>query len=220
MHHHDRQDNTYHGLCYTSRGTLAGTRNSSMGPLHEGSIRRPIALTTIVTYLQEIYRSRISNHWATIGVITPNKIPLTTQEHIFSFFYRSRISNHWATIGVITPNKIPLTTIVTYLQKKLQKPNFKPMGHYRCHHTKSNPIDDHSNISSKKSQKQNFKPLGHYTCMQCGTSHLQTVQENIHSHIILATYRRFTVATVRFTQNVSCNIYIHPIYQQVANVAV
>ena len=27
-----RQDNTYHGLCYTSRGTLAGTSNSSMGP--------------------------------------------------------------------------------------------------------------------------------------------------------------------------------------------
>ena len=38
-----RQDNTFHGLCYTSRGALAGTRNSSMGPLHEGSIRRPIA---------------------------------------------------------------------------------------------------------------------------------------------------------------------------------
>ena len=37
-----RQDNTYHGLCYTSRGALAGTRNSSMGPAHEGSIRRPI----------------------------------------------------------------------------------------------------------------------------------------------------------------------------------
>ena len=28
-----RQDNTYHGLCYTSRGALAGTRNSSMGKL-------------------------------------------------------------------------------------------------------------------------------------------------------------------------------------------
>ena len=26
------QDNTCHGLCYTSRETLAGTRNSSMGP--------------------------------------------------------------------------------------------------------------------------------------------------------------------------------------------
>ena len=38
-----RQDNTYHGLCYTSRGALAGTRNSSMGPTHEGSIRRPSA---------------------------------------------------------------------------------------------------------------------------------------------------------------------------------
>ena len=33
-----RQDNTYHSLCYTSRGALAGTRNSSMGPPHEGSI--------------------------------------------------------------------------------------------------------------------------------------------------------------------------------------
>ena len=38
-----RQDNTYHGLGYTSRGVLAETRNSSMGPLHEGLIRRPIA---------------------------------------------------------------------------------------------------------------------------------------------------------------------------------
>ena len=36
------QDNTYHGLCYTSRGALAGTRNSSMGSPHEGPIRRPI----------------------------------------------------------------------------------------------------------------------------------------------------------------------------------
>ena len=64
-------------------------------------------------------------------------------------------------------------------------------------------------------QKQNFKPLGHYTCMQCGTSHLQTVQENI-----LVTYKKFTVATVGFTQNVSCNIYTHTRYQQVANVTV
>ena len=46
-----RQDCTYHGICYTSRGALAGTKNSSMGPPHDGSIRRPIgpranALTT------------------------------------------------------------------------------------------------------------------------------------------------------------------------------
>ena len=38
-----RQDSTYHGLCYTSRGALAGTINSSMCPTHEGSIRQPIA---------------------------------------------------------------------------------------------------------------------------------------------------------------------------------
>ena len=38
-----RQDSTYHSLCYTSRGALAGTTNSSMGPPHEGSIKRPIA---------------------------------------------------------------------------------------------------------------------------------------------------------------------------------
>ena len=41
--HHPRQDNTYHSLCYTSHGALAGTRNSSMGPFHEGLIRRPMA---------------------------------------------------------------------------------------------------------------------------------------------------------------------------------
>ena len=38
-----RQDSTYHGLWYTSRGAMAGTTNSSMGPPHEESIRRPIA---------------------------------------------------------------------------------------------------------------------------------------------------------------------------------
>ena len=38
-----RQDSTYHSLCYTSHGAQAGMRNSSMGPPHEGSIRRPIA---------------------------------------------------------------------------------------------------------------------------------------------------------------------------------
>ena len=101
---------------------------------------------------------------------------------------------------------------------RLVHPTTKPSCLYirtilRCHYTKSNLIDDHSHISSKKLQKQNFKPLCHYTCMQCGISHLQTVQENILSHIILATYRKFTVAPVRFTQNVSCNIYTHSIYQ-------
>ena len=38
-----KQDSTYHGLWYTSRGALAGTWNSSVGSPHEGSILRPIA---------------------------------------------------------------------------------------------------------------------------------------------------------------------------------
>ena len=38
-----KQDNTYHSLCYNRRGALAGMKNSSMGPPHEGSTRRPIA---------------------------------------------------------------------------------------------------------------------------------------------------------------------------------
>ena len=50
-----RQDNTYHGLCYTSRGALAGTRNSSMGPPHEGSIRRPTAPSPL-TSITDAYR--------------------------------------------------------------------------------------------------------------------------------------------------------------------
>ena len=44
--------------------------------------------------------------------------------------------------------------------------------------------------------------------MQCGTSHLETVQENILSHMILATYRKFTVATGIHTK---CQLqYLHP----------
>ena len=60
-----RQDNTYHSLCYTSHGALAGTGNSSMGALHEGSIRRPIApwanaLTTDLC-LAAFFRTKTSN---------------------------------------------------------------------------------------------------------------------------------------------------------------
>ena len=59
------QDSTYHDLCYTSRGALAGTWNSSMDPPHEGSIWRPIApwgnaLTT------ELHLAPL-NDWAASG---------------------------------------------------------------------------------------------------------------------------------------------------------
>ena len=60
-----RQDNTYHGLCYISRGALAGMRNSSMGPPHEGSIRWSIApwANTLTTELYIAPLSYILTVW-------------------------------------------------------------------------------------------------------------------------------------------------------------
>ena len=40
-----RQDNTYHSLCYTSRGALAGTRNSSL--LSEKNTKKDTDVNTI-----------------------------------------------------------------------------------------------------------------------------------------------------------------------------
>ena len=48
-----RQDITYHGLCYTSRGALAGTRNSSMGfTLHKFSSIFVVCVETSITVLK------------------------------------------------------------------------------------------------------------------------------------------------------------------------
>ena len=63
-----RQDSTCHGLCYTSRGALAGTRNSSMGPPHEGSIRRLIApivmaLTTTTSHSSLSSKIHFKKRW-------------------------------------------------------------------------------------------------------------------------------------------------------------
>ena len=59
------QDNTYHGLCLTSRGALVGTRNSSMGPPHEGSIRQPItpwANTLPLSYILFLQQTRFKKN--------------------------------------------------------------------------------------------------------------------------------------------------------------
>ena len=63
------QDSTYHGLCYTSRGALAGTRNSSMGSPHEGSVdvndyHSIVASQQNLTFVHCIYsvvRLKVSN---------------------------------------------------------------------------------------------------------------------------------------------------------------
>ena len=57
-----RQDNTYHGFWYTSRGALAGTRNSSMG-----STPWRIDPTTHSTMSERFYHgatSRSGNKWS------------------------------------------------------------------------------------------------------------------------------------------------------------
>ena len=59
-----RQDNTYHALCYTSHGALAGMRNSLMGPAHEGSIWWPIApwANALTTELHLVSSTRKRGH--------------------------------------------------------------------------------------------------------------------------------------------------------------
>ena len=74
-----RQDRIYHGLCYTSRGALAGTRNSSMGSPHEGSIRQPIApranaLTTELHLAPNIHRNLNKNITTLINELFKNKL--------------------------------------------------------------------------------------------------------------------------------------------------
>ena len=72
-----RQDNTYHGLCYTSRGALAGTRNSSMGPPHEGSIRRTMSeRSTSETLLPSSHHER-TLVWV-LAILRDNVHPCTT----------------------------------------------------------------------------------------------------------------------------------------------
>ena len=69
-----RQDSTYHDLCYTSRGALAGTRNSSMGP----SLR--IDLTTHRILSERSYHRATSR--SPIQPLTTNTI--TIMKHLVS----------------------------------------------------------------------------------------------------------------------------------------
>ena len=98
-----RQDSTYHCLCYTSRGSLAGTRNSSMGPPHEGSIRRPNApwanaLTTELHLApcvrRDIKLDGIRSEWLTCtfrancyGGIAPNQMIARSEFEVLREIY-------------------------------------------------------------------------------------------------------------------------------------
>ena len=57
--HHPTDRITHTTAFITSHGALAGTRNSSMGPPHEGSIRRPIAPWANVPTTKKLARCHI-----------------------------------------------------------------------------------------------------------------------------------------------------------------
>ena len=61
-----RQDSTYHGLCYTSRGALAGTRNSFVIETHNNLIT--FSFNHVITKYIYIY---IYTHSQTLLIQTP-----------------------------------------------------------------------------------------------------------------------------------------------------
>ena len=56
-----RQHSTYHSLCFKCREALAGTRNSSMGPPHEGSHHERTLLPRSYISLLEFNVSQLNN---------------------------------------------------------------------------------------------------------------------------------------------------------------
>ena len=98
-----RQANTYHGLCYTSRGALAGMRNSSMGP------RWRIDPTTHRT-MSECFTSilQFTHAWFLIWLVINNNV-LNKESRRSSMVERQLMV--WCVIGSIpydAPNELSL----------------------------------------------------------------------------------------------------------------
>ena len=107
-----RQDNTYHSLCYTSRGALAGTRNSSMGTRKEGIVLFNNVLNTF--YLQ-LYGVR-SNDWDTAIIENEKRFRLHK-----SMFPLTVISQAWK-FSLFRVLKMDRTvTAVPWLKSLLKK---------------------------------------------------------------------------------------------------
>ena len=87
-----RQDNTYHGLCYTSRGALAGTRNSSMkdrsdDPSHH---ERTLYTSELRPALRQGKKKKKKNIYI-VGLWSARASILTLPVNIFYFFLSSRV---------------------------------------------------------------------------------------------------------------------------------
>ena len=82
-----RQDSTYHGLCYTSRGELGGTRNNSMGltftqfsSCHITQNGRLLCCQTLPGYLYIVYyKSKLDVLLRKIGLLLPTDVTEITE---------------------------------------------------------------------------------------------------------------------------------------------
>ena len=102
-----RQDNTYHGLCYTSHGALAGTRNSSMGPPHEGSIRWPIAPWANALPLSYVPLQTVKWQWLIGNNVILSGTKIIQQVHFssccISSIYKQEYVLNWSAIFRLGP---------------------------------------------------------------------------------------------------------------------
>ena len=82
-----RQDSTYHGFCYTSRGALAGTRNSSMGPWRID----PLSIGSIGSSKQEhlVIRHTFDIQWWNEGACIMRNYTYETFKCICTFIIES-----------------------------------------------------------------------------------------------------------------------------------
>ena len=82
-----RQENTYHGLCYTSRGALAGTRTSRMGSGNEMDRRYVIFHRTRLTLLKQEMITVLTGMWWKEGRSEQNVIFNDTLKTFYSLLY-------------------------------------------------------------------------------------------------------------------------------------
>ena len=117
-----RQDNTYHGLCYTSRGALAGTRNSSMGPPHDGSIRRPSHHERTLLPWSYISLSKVKDEMLYITSMHTNTLTNTSIHPLVCSSIYSFVCTHTHTHVRTRAYKTPYTQKMvgyTYMQTQI-----------------------------------------------------------------------------------------------------
>ena len=157
----NRRDNAYHSLCYTSRGALAGMRNSSMGPPHEGSIRRPIApwandLTTELHIAPDM-----KEHFSVAP--TNGTMALMFYSNFIVLFHSTNVSLYCATSWYYNNERNSQQIMVNFSFKYLSLPRLISV---HCKHTVY------------------YKYVCGYVFTSCGQSMIGCVQNlNVYGHV-------------------------------------